>query len=109
MTLLRLSVLVFGIFITVILGKLQGYSWAEMQTGLVKNVTTSIPVLGIFLVVDMIIGTWILCGTVTLLTTLGLTILSPSFFTSDMYYMCCGICIYWYLMGNNGAGIIGYR
>ena len=103
--------LVFGIFITVILGKLHGYTWAEMQTGLVKNVTTSIPVLGIFLVVGMTIGTWILCGTVPLLTTLGLTILSPSFFLPATCIICAVVSVFtgtsWGTVGTMGLALLG--
>lgn len=103
--------LVFGIFITVIVGKLHGFSWDEMQEGLIKNVTTSIPVLGIFMVVGMTIGTWILCGTVPLLTKLGLTIISPSFFLPATCIICALVSVFtgtsWGTVGTMGLALLG--
>jgi NhaC family Na+:H+ antiporter len=103
--------LVFGIFITVIIGKLHGYTWDEMQDGLVRNVSTSIPVLGIFMVVGMTIGTWILCGTVPLLTMLGLTILSPALFLPAACIICSVVSVFtgtsWGTVGTMGLALLG--
>jgi len=103
--------LVFGIFITVIIGKLHGYTWDEMQDGLVKNVSTSIPVLAIFMVVGMTIGTWILCGTVPLLTKFGLTILSPSYFLPATCIICALVSVFtgtsWGTVGTMGLALLG--
>jgi Na+:H+ antiporter, NhaC family len=57
-----------------------GYSWKEMLDGIVKADTVLISVFGILLAIGMLIGSWVISGTVPLLMVYGLKIISPGFF-----------------------------
>ena len=57
-----------------------GYSWKEMLDGMVKADRVVISVIGILMAIGMLIGAWVISGTVPLLMVYGLKIISPSFF-----------------------------
>ena len=103
--------LVIGIFITAVFGLLHGFTWAEMQQGIVDNVAISVPVLGIMLVVGMTIGTWILCGTVPYLTHLGLAVLAPTAFLPVTCIVCAIVSVFtgtsWGTVGTIGLALLG--
>lgn len=103
--------LVLGIFMTALLGLTRGFSWAEMQQGLVSNVAISVPVLGIMLTVGMTISTWILCGTVPYLTKVGLIILAPSTFLPVTCIVCAIVSVAtgtsWGTVGTLGLALLG--
>ncbi|MFZ8990724.1 MAG: Na+/H+ antiporter NhaC, partial [Pseudohongiellaceae bacterium] len=63
--------LILGTGIAALFGLVRGCRWGDIQEGIVSAAATSIPVVFIFLLVGMTIGTWILAGTVPLMITLG--------------------------------------
>lgn len=72
--------LVLGIAFTGVLGRSIGYRWRQMETGLFHVVHIGLPSVAILLTVGMIIGTWILAGTVPLLIHYGLPLITPQYF-----------------------------
>ena len=64
----------------VILGIRNGYSWKELEEGMVKGISLASGAMLILLVVGALIGTWILSGIVPALIYWGLQLISPSFF-----------------------------
>ncbi len=72
--------LTIGICITAIFGKAWGFGWDQMESGLCRVVAVALPSLGIMLIIGMIIGVWIISGTVPALIYYGLKILNPSIF-----------------------------
>ena len=103
--------LILGIGITALFGIARGNRWSELQQGMVDNVAASIPVLGIFMVVGMTIGTWIACGTVPMLTKLGLVILVPDLFLPMVCVICAFISVFtgtsWGTVGTIGLALLG--
>ncbi len=73
--------IVIAIALSAAIGRwLMGYSWKEMLAGMVKADISVIPVIGILMAIGMLIGSWVISGTVPLLMVYGLKIISPGFF-----------------------------
>ncbi len=67
-------------FITIILGMVFGTTWQEVADAVSEKVGKSFMAIFIFVFVGMIIGTWMLSGTIPMLIYYGLKLLSPSLF-----------------------------
>ncbi|MFA9461352.1 Na+/H+ antiporter NhaC [Thiohalorhabdus methylotrophus] len=72
--------LALGIAFTGFLAWTRGFRWKDMETGLFHVVHIGLPSVAILMTVGMIIGTWILSGTVPLLIYYGLQLITPQFF-----------------------------
>ncbi|MGL5693783.1 MAG: Na+/H+ antiporter NhaC, partial [Peptostreptococcaceae bacterium] len=57
-----------------------GFSWKELEEGILETINTTMPSILILLVVGMLIGTWIISGIVPSMIYWGLNILSPNIF-----------------------------
>jgi NhaC family Na+:H+ antiporter len=103
--------LILGIGITAVFGILHGHKWSEIQNGMISSVAVALPVLGIFMVVGMTIGTWIASGTVPLLTKVGLDILTPSGFLPLTCIICAIVSVFtgtsWGTVGTIGLALLG--
>jgi Na+:H+ antiporter, NhaC family len=103
--------LVLGIMIVGALGWWQGYRWSDMEAGLYKVVSVGLPSIAILMTVGMIIGVWILSGTVPLLIYYGLAILSPGIFLFASCVICAIISLAtgtsWGTVGTVGLALIG--
>jgi len=71
-----------------IIGIKNGYTWKEIESGIVKGISTAMGAILILLAVGAMIGTWIMSGLVPAMIYYGLNILSPSIF----YFAACVIC-----------------
>lgn len=80
--------LLFAMFTAAIVGVKNGYSWKEIEKGIVKGISLSLGAILILLAVGALIGTWMLSGTVPTLIYYGLELLNPSLF----YAATCLIC-----------------
>lgn len=80
--------LLIAMGIAAIFGMKNGYSWEEIEQGIVKGISRSLGAILILLAVGSLIGTWMLAGTVPTLIYYGLDLLNPSFF----YAATCLIC-----------------
>lgn len=74
--------------IAAIVGMKNGYSWEDIEKGIVKGISRSLGAILILLAVGSLIGTWMLAGTVPTLIYYGLDLLNPAFF----YAATCLIC-----------------
>lgn len=74
--------------IAAIIGLKNGYSWDDIEKGIVKGISRSLGAILILLAVGSLIGTWMLAGTVPTLIYYGLDLLNPSMF----YAASCLIC-----------------
>ncbi|MFP3983135.1 MAG: Na+/H+ antiporter NhaC [Desulfurivibrionaceae bacterium] len=72
--------LVLGTAFSGVLAWSIGYKWRQMETGLFHVVHIGLPSVAILMTVGMIIGTWILSGTVPLLIYYGLKMITPQYF-----------------------------
>jgi Na+:H+ antiporter, NhaC family len=103
--------LALGIMITGVIGWKLGYRWSHMETGLYHVVSVGLPSLAILMTVGMIIGVWILSGTVPLLIYYGLAILSPGTFLVAACLVCSVISLAtgtsWGTVGTVGLALMG--
>ncbi|MCV2884141.1 Na+/H+ antiporter NhaC [Aestuariibacter sp. AA17] len=80
--------LIFSMFVASLIGIKNGYSWKDIEKGIVKGISLSLGAILILLAVGSLIGTWMLAGTVPTLIYYGLELLNPSLF----YAAACLIC-----------------
>ena len=94
-----------------IIGIKNGYTWKEIEKGIVNGVSMGMGAILILLAVGALIGTWIMSGTVPAMIYYGLNILSPSIF----YFAACIICAVsalsigssWTVAGTLGVALMG--
>jgi NhaC family Na+:H+ antiporter len=88
-----------------------GYSWQELQRGIVRGISLSMGAVLILLVVGSLIGTWILSGTVPTMIYYGLSVLNPAWFYPAAAVICCVVSLAtgssWTTTGTVGVALIG--
>lgn len=80
--------LLFAMFIAVTVGIKNGYSWKEIEQGIIKGISLSLGAILILLAVGALIGSWMLSGTVPTLIYYGLELLNPSLFLAASCLIC---------------------
>lgn len=93
-----LSIVVYGLdpHIPMLLGVLVasvvawrcGFSWQNIQNGMVRGITAALPATIILIVVGILIGIWILAGVVPTLIYYGIQLLSPEIFLPVAVVIC---------------------
>lgn len=103
--------LAIGVAITALIGWLRGYSWHNMEDGIMHVVRLGLQSVGILIIVGMIIGIWIASGTVPYLIKLGLSIISPELFLAASVLICSLVSISlgtsWGTVGTVGLALMG--
>lgn len=88
-----------------------GYTWSELQNGIVEGIAKALPAVFILVSVGALIGTWIAAGTIPLLVHLGLQIISPRFFLLTACVLCSLISLFtgtsWGTVGTMGIALMG--
>ena len=103
--------LILSASIAAIIAIKNGYTWKEVETGIVKGIGMGMRAILILLAVGALIGTLIMSGTVPAMIYYGLNILSPSIF----YFTACVICAIaslsigssWTVAGTLGVALMG--
>ncbi|MFK7847284.1 MAG: Na+/H+ antiporter NhaC [Rhodothermales bacterium] len=103
--------LILSAMVGAIVGIRNGFTWKELQDGMVHGVSLAMGAIFILLVVGSLIGTWILAGIVPTMIYYGLQILSPSIF----FAACCIISALvalatgssWTTAGTVGIALVG--
>jgi NhaC family Na+:H+ antiporter len=94
-----------------LLGWRNGYTWKELQRGIVHGISLSTGAVLILLVVGSLIGTWILAGTVPTMIYYGLAILNPDWFYPAAAVICAIVALAtgssWTTAGTIGVALIG--
>lgn len=94
-----------------LIGIKNGLSWSDIQTGITTSITVSMTAILILLAVGMLIGTWIIAGTVPAMVSFGLALLSPQIFYPAACLICAVIALSigssWTVAGTVGIGLIG--
>lgn len=67
-------------FFTVVLARLYGTTWDQVSEAVSEKIGKSFMAIFIFVFVGLIIGTWMLSGTIPMMIYYGLKLLSPSMF-----------------------------
>ena len=97
--------------IAALVGMKNGFSWQEIESGIIETIKVSLQAILILLVVGALIGTWILSGTVPSMIYYGVELMSPDYFYFTACLVCAllGFCIgsSWTVAGTLGIGLIG--
>ena len=72
--------LIFAAAVAAIVGWRIGYTWEELQRGIVKSIKSALPAILILLVIGSLAGTWMISGIVPTMIYYGLKVLNPTFF-----------------------------
>lgn len=88
-----------------------GFSWAEIERGLIVSVSDALPAIFILMAVGLLIGVWIASGVVPLLIYCGLKILAPSYFLAAACLACAVVSLAtgssWSTAATAGLALIG--
>jgi NhaC family Na+:H+ antiporter len=88
-----------------------GYTWAELQAGIIEGIAKALPAALILVCVGALISTWIAAGTIPLLLKLGLHTISPRFFLVTACVLCSFVSLFtgtsWGTVGTMGIALMG--
>jgi len=103
--------LMVAAMVAAVLGARNGYSWKEIEDGIVHGISLSTGAVLILLMVGALIGTWILSGTVPTMIYYGLGVLSPDWFYPAAVIICAVVALAtgssWTTAGTIGVALIG--
>ncbi|MEH6909792.1 MAG: Na+/H+ antiporter NhaC [Oceanicoccus sp.] len=94
-----------------VVGMKNGHSWDDIQEGMRDSIMMSVTAVLILLAVGMLIGCWIIAGTVPAMISYGLALLSPQVFYPASCLICAVVALSigssWTVAGTIGIGLIG--
>ena len=103
--------LILAACVAAIIGKRVGIPWSEAQQGIIDGIAVGLAPIMILLSVGMLIGTWILSGTVPAMIYYGVEVLNPEFFYAACVIICALVAISigssWTVAGTLGIGLMG--
>ncbi|MGV7223716.1 MAG: Na+/H+ antiporter NhaC [Nitrospinales bacterium] len=103
--------ILLGVFVAALVGLRAGYSYKEIETGMLNGITNSLQAIVILGIVGILIGVWILSGVVPTLVFYGLKILHPSIFLPATLIICSITSLAtgssWGTSGTIGIALIG--
>ena len=103
--------LILSAGVGILLGIKNGYSWAELQRGIVEGISLAMGAMLILLMVGSLIGAWILAGVVPSMIYYGLAVLTPSVFFAAACVICCVTSLAtgssWTTAGTVGVALVG--
>jgi NhaC family Na+:H+ antiporter len=103
--------LVAAAFLTGILGMILRFKWQDMESGIVESIHKAMPAILIMLCVGILIGAWIVSGTIPMIIYYGLKLISPQFFLVTACFVCSLTSIAtgtsWGTIGTLGVAFMG--
>jgi NhaC family Na+:H+ antiporter len=103
--------LILAAAIAGLIGVRLGHSWKHIQQGIVDTISVGLSAILILMVIGIMIGTWIACGTVPLLIDYGLKFLNPQIFLIATCLVCCVVSLAtgssWTTAATVGIALIG--
>jgi Na+/H+ antiporter len=81
--------LIIGAVVAALIGVKLGYSWEQIQKGMVKSINSAMSAILILLVIGALSGTWMLSGIVPTMIYYGLQLMHPSYFLLAACIICC--------------------
>ncbi|TDG16054.1 Na+/H+ antiporter NhaC [Seongchinamella unica] len=103
--------LILATCVTALVARRSGISWRQAQEGIVHGIGVGLGPTLILLSVGMLIGTWILCGTVPAMIFYGVQILDPGIFYAASAIICAIVAVSigssWTVAGTLGIGLMG--
>ena len=103
--------LVMATCVAALVGQRTGLSWKIAQEGIITGISVGLGPSLILLSVGMLIGTWILSGTVPAMIYFGVEVLNPGIFYAASALICAIVAISigssWTVAGTLGIGLMG--
>ena len=103
--------LILASCVAALVGRRIGVPWQEAQKGIIDGIAVGLGPTLILLSVGMLIGTWILCGTVPAMIYYGVQVLNPGIFYAASAAICALVAISigssWTVAGTLGIGLMG--
>ena len=103
--------ILLGVLVAALIGLRAGFSWKEIETGMLDGITNSLQAIVILSIIGILIGVWILSGVVPTLLYYGLKILHPKIFLAAALIICSITSLAtgtsWGTTGTIGIALIG--
>ncbi|MFB0845950.1 Na+/H+ antiporter NhaC [Paenibacillus oleatilyticus] len=88
-----------------------GFTWKQLESAVVKGILYGLPSILILCLIGILIGIWVLNGTVPTLSYYGLHILSPGYFLVSAVLICGVVSVLtgssWSAIGTMGVALMG--
>lgn len=103
--------LIAAAFVSGLIALRLGYTWRDMEDGIVLSISKGMPAMLIVICVGLLIGSWIACGTIPMLVYFGLKIISPKLFLVTACIVCSIVSLFtgtsWGTVGTMGVAFMG--
>ena len=103
--------ILLGVMVAAIIGLRAGYSWRDIERGMLNGIANSLQAIVILLIIGILIGVWILSGVVPTLLYYGLEILNARIFLPAALIICSITSLAtgssWGTTGTIGIALIG--
>lgn len=103
--------LISAAFVAAIIGIAHGYSWKNLERGIVKSIESALPAILILLLIGALAGTWLISGIVPTMIFYGLKVLNPTFFLVAACIVCAIVSIAtgssWSTIATVGVALLG--
>lgn len=102
--------MLFGTVLAGAMALISGYTWEEVEEGMVKGMYSSLSSLTILLLIGILTGTWILDGVVPAMVYYGLSLISPALFLPSAMFLCALLSMLvgsWGTIGTIGLAMAG--
>jgi NhaC family Na+:H+ antiporter len=103
--------ILLGVLIAALIGMKAGFTWKEIETGMLNGITNALQAIVILSIIGILIGVWILSGVVPTLLYYGLKILHPTIFLPAALIICSITSLAtgtsWGTAGTIGIALIG--
>jgi NhaC family Na+:H+ antiporter len=103
--------ILLGVLVAAVIGMRAGYSWKEIETGMLNGITNALQAIVILGIIGILIGIWILSGVVPTMLYYGLKILHPKIFLPAALLICSITSLAtgssWGTSGTIGIALIG--
>jgi Na+:H+ antiporter, NhaC family len=103
--------ILLGVLVAALVGLRAGFSWRDIETGMLNGITNSLQAIIILSIIGILIGVWILSGVVPTLLYYGLKVLHPKIFLPAVLIICSIASLAtgtsWGTTGTIGIALIG--
>ncbi|QST01025.1 Na+/H+ antiporter NhaC [Pontibacillus sp. ALD_SL1] len=103
--------LIIAAIIAALVGLKVGVKWEEMQQGIVETTAKALPAILILITVGILIGTWMISGTIPVMIYYGMKLINPDFLVVTAFAVTAVVSVFtgtsWGSAGTMGVAIMG--
>jgi len=100
-----------GIIVLSIIACLAKYEWRDIESHIYKDISSGLPAIGILILIGIMIGVWIMSGTVPFIIYHGLNFINPKYFLISATLICIITSVVtgtsWGTIGTVGIALLG--